>query len=524
MKKLVSIAVIVLMLASLMLSGALAQGGMAQGGGMSPGGNQNSNGGGQARPQQSQGGDRPQAGDSQVATTAGDSQSSTGDTQSTAGNTPPDNHGQRDDQNPGINTDQVEAAIADLTDTDAATEITELLAAYETAASGSDTDATQTALKALLDAMADANVKVSEDGKGKAVSTDQLEDAIATLTDTDTAATLSALLATYEDAAAGDDETAAQAALQALLTAMQAAGLTTDNGRQNPDGQKVNTDQLEDAIATLTDTDTAATLSALLETYEDAAAGDDETVTQAALQALLTAMQAAGLTTDNGRQNPDGQKINTDQIEDAIATLTDTDTAATLSALLATYEDAAAGDDETVTQEALQALLTAMKAAGLATDNGFNPDGKPTGKEYGRFLDTEKVAVAIAKLSDTDTATTLTTLLSTYKTAVASGDDTATQAALQALLDAMAQADLKVESGKDHGNPFNAAKGKYLDIDQIADAIDTLTDTDVATALTTLLATYQSAVAAGDDEATQTAFTALLDAMEDAGLQTTVVG
>ena len=61
--------------------------------------------------------------------------------------------------------------------------------------------------------------------------------------------------------------------------------------------------------------------------------------------------------------------------------------------------------------------------------------------------------------------------------------------------------------------------GTYLDTDKVTIAISTLEDTDVAAALTALLQTYETALASGDRTVTQTAFRALLDAMETAGLQ-----
>ena len=109
-----------------------------------------------------------------------------------------------------------------------------------------------------------------------------------------------------------------------------------------------------------------------------------------------------------------------------------------------------------------------------------------------------------------------------YQTAAAGTDQTATQTALTALLDAMQQADLKLapSDGKngDGAHPFNPDSGKYLDTEKLTTAIAALSDTGVASNLTTLLATYQTALAADDDTATQTAFQALVEAMVAAGI------
>lgn len=214
-----------------------------------------------------------------------------------------------------------------------------------------------------------------------------------------------------------------------------------------------------------------------------------------------------------------GMNLNTEAVTSAIANLDDEDTAAALTALLEAYEAAAEGDDADATQEAMRALQDAMAEAGLQEQNGepMNRQGEP-GLEYGRFLDVDKVTEAIGTLDDEDTASTLSGLLTAYEEAAAGDDDDATQEALQALLDAMADAQLQV--GGPNGMPMDGAgQGGYLDTDAVANAISALTNEDTASSLTALLEAYITAAAGDDTDATQTAFTALMDALTEAGIR-----
>ena len=213
--------------------------------------------------------------------------------------------------------------------------------------------------------------------------------------------------------------------------------------------------------------------------------------------------------------------VNTDAIANAISNLEDEDTAASLTALLETYIAAAEGDDTDAQQEALQTLRDALASAGLQ-----NLDGEPAnntfshnfGREYGRFLDVDAVAEAISTLSDTDAADSLTTLLEAYEAAVNSDDPTATQEALQALVDAIADAGMQVDGYT--GLQLNkTSQGLFLDTDAVAETVAALEDTDTAAVLTVLLDTYVTAAAGSDTQAIQDAFTALMDALSAAGVQ-----
>ena len=300
-------------------------------------------------------------------------------------------------------------------------------------------------------------------------------------------------------------------------------------GGPNGQGGHVDADAIADAIAELTDADTATSLTALLDAYQTAAAGTDETATQTALKALMEGLSNADVKVQGAGGQPQdrqGGKINTDAIADAIAGLTDADTVTSLTALLDAYQTAAAGTDETATQTALKALLDALADANVQVQGADNMGGgHPLGQRYGRFLDTDRIESAISDLSatDSDTAASLTSLLTTYETAAAGTDDEATRTALKALLDGLANANLDVADADQGGNHpenrrFDAESGKYLDAEKVSAAIATLSDTDAATTLTTLLTAYETAAAGQDDTATRSAFTALMDALAAAGL------
>ena len=169
----------------------------------------------------------------------------------------------------------------------------------------------------------------------------------------------------------------------------------------------------------------------------------------------------------------------------------------------------------------MQTLRDALASAGLQ-----NLDGEPAnntfshnfGREYGRFLDVDAVAEAISTLSDTDAADSLTTLLEAYEAAVNSDDPTATQEALQALVDAIADAGMQVDGYT--GLQLNkTSQGLFLDTDAVAETVAALEDTDTAAVLTVLLDTYVTAAAGSDTQAIQDAFTALMDALSAAGVQ-----
>ena len=144
-----------------------------------------------------------------------------------------------------------------------------------------------------------------------------------------------------------------------------------------------------------------------------------------------------------------GRFLDTRKVSDAIASLTDSATAASLTELLTDYEEALTTKDDSVTQTALEALLDAMAEADLKMEQKQTQAQTETRRSFspedGRYLDTGKVTAAIATVEDTGTAASLSELLSTYETALSGTDADATQAAFKALLDAMAEAGLKVE-------------------------------------------------------------------------------
>ena len=131
-----------------------------------------------------------------------------------------------------IDVDAIATAISQLSDSDAAAKLNELLLAYREAEVGK---AVHEALTALLDALKAAGIEVdvmqppTEDGEtsepDKPLDIDAINAAISQLTDSVAALQLTALVTAYQEAlTAGED--AVQAALTALLDAMKAAGIT----------------------------------------------------------------------------------------------------------------------------------------------------------------------------------------------------------------------------------------------------------------------------------------------------------
>ena len=146
---------------------------------------------------------------------------------------------------------------------------------------------------------------------------------------------------------------------------------------------RLNTGRIAEAISQLTDAQTAAQLTTLLNAYKTAAAGEDEATTEAARKALLDALAAAGISLKvKGEHTPaGGVLINMQAVTEAIGKLTDTETAAKLNELLAAYQTSAAGDDGEAAKAALKALLDALQTTGLQS----SPDG--TKPPHGNNID-----------------------------------------------------------------------------------------------------------------------------------------
>jgi uncharacterized protein YjgD (DUF1641 family) len=531
MKKFLSLFLAVLMSLSVM-AGALAEPGRGGGGGnqsapdqqqgdRQPGkddggsgsGNGRSDGNGSSEPGKPDNGDQNGSQDKNSSQGQSSDQDQNGgqnqNGQNQQGQPPMDD--QRPQQGkPTVDTDAIEEAIGELTDTTVADSLTALLEAYEEAAA-SGGEAEQAALTALLDALKDAGITAGleepsgngqQPGQGKpTMDTDAIEEAIAALTDTTVAESLTALLTAYEEAAATGGE-AEQAALTALLDALKEAGITagleepSGNGQQPGQGKPVlDTDAIEEAIAALTDATVADSLTALLTAYENAESSGQEAA-EAALAALVEALESVGITVDEDKP------LDVQGITEAIGELADTTVAESLTALLAAYQEAQASGREAA-QAALTALLDALKDAGITLGGEEpSPDGKP---QQGKpAIDTDAIEEAIGELTDTTVAENLTALLTAYENAESSSQE-ATEAALTALVDALEDAGITVD------------EDKPLDVKKITEAIGELTDTTVVENLTELLAAYQKAESSGRD-AVQAALTALLDALKDAGI------
>jgi hypothetical protein len=243
----------------------------------------------------------------------------------------------------------------------------------------------------------------------------------------------------------------------------------------------LNVEKIEEAIAALTDETAKASLTTLLSAYVDAWTTKQEAVESkdtdalaaltdamtAAKTALDTALETAGIATDTIYGVPEEAKdgtgrmsnrptLDTDEIAAAIAALDDSnESKATLTSLLAAYEDAlaaqTAADTTTLSEEELQALATAVDTAEealLAASReaeligGLGRGQFVNGNAYGNAeLDVETIANRIAALDDTDAnKAALSDLLTAYEAALtaetASGETTLTETELDALHDA----------------------------------------------------------------------------------------
>jgi len=210
--------------------------------------------------------------------------------------------------------------------------------------------------------------------------------------------------------------------------------------------------------------------------------------------------------------------INVDAIAQAISQLEDEETRDALTALLEAYQTAAAGDSFEDEQAAMQALREALAAAGLQVMNSEPMNFSYNfGREYGRFLDIDKVSEVIATVTDEETAANLTALLGAYRDAVENDDPSAVKDALEALMQGLEGAQLQVDeyTGLQINN---ALLGCYLDTVAVEAAITALDDPDTVAALIALLDTYMIAANGGDAQAAQEALTALMNALEAAGI------
>ena len=209
--------------------------------------------------------------------------------------------------------------------------------------------------------------------------------------------------------------------------------------------------------------------------------------------------------------------INVDAIFSVISQLEDETLKAELLALLEAYQTAATGESFADEKAAMQALHDAMAAADLQMGYGPLTYSYTIGRKYGRFLDTEKVAEAIAAITDQETFETLSALLLAYEDAVSLNDPRAVKEALEALMDGLdhAQVDINSYTGL---QLYMASQGICLDTVAVEAAINALTDTDTVAALIALLDNYMMAAGGGDPQAAKDAMTALMDAMEAAGI------
>lgn len=252
---------------------------------------------------------------------------------------------------------------------------------------------------------------------------------------------------------------------------------------------------------------------------------------------------------ENGTRNLEMSSASLEKIEQTIAALTDETAKAELTALLETYE--AAVDARQTAIEAkdtsdLSTLNSAVSAAKTALDAALEEAGVETDELYGvpdlaqdgtgrmanrPSMDTTEIAAAIAALDDSDeNKATLNTLLDAYEAALEaqSSADTssltneeikaladAVQTAEQALLEATKAAG--ITGGVGRGQFVNGNGNASLDTESVAAKIAALDDTDTNKAtLNTLLAAYETALAAQNGADTSALTQDEIDALSDA--------
>jgi hypothetical protein len=211
--------------------------------------------------------------------------------------------------------------------------------------------------------------------------------------------------------------------------------------------------------------------------------------------------------------------INANAIEEAINQVQDRERKTELLRLLQQYKICTSGESLAEEQAALQELRNGLTAAGVEVP-GSEPVnfGYAYGRECGRFLDADKVAAAIAMVTDEDLAAGLNALLEEYSDAIDVKDVQAVQDALEALMAALADAQLQVDTYTGL-QLYRATQGLYLDTIAVEEAIVALDDADTVSALLALLDTYMMAANGGGTLAAQEALTALTDALEAEGIQ-----
>ena len=261
--------------------------------------------------------------------------------------------------------------------------------------------------------------------------------------------------------------------------------------------------------------------------------------------------------------NGQNKSLDLSEIEASIAALTDTAAQATLNNLMQAYKAALANEESGQTngadkdtlkayrkaaEAAKNALVAALDDAGISTDKN-EPKGSNKELHGPKNLDLAAVKAKIAALTDEAVKASLTALMQAYETALAneqaglsSGADEATMAAYRKLVEEAKAAVLKALTGANinapgaPATPSSLPKGqqkKQLDIGGIEASIATVTDATAKANLAALVESYKTALAneeiarKADDgtlkasrEAAEAAETALLDALDSAGLDT----
>lgn len=221
-----------------------------------------------------------------------------------------------------------------------------------------------------------------------------------------------------------------------------------------------------------------------------------------------------GAQTQNGLGDP--LFVNAEAIESAILQMEDGDAKDELLRLLERYRTAAAGESLTEERQALEQLRIALMNANVPLPGGEAMNGYDRAMAYGRYMDTAKVKAAIMLVQSEETQTMLNQRLQAYQDALQSEDPVQVRETLQTLLEAMEQTRLQLNEQAGMAF-FEVTQGVDLDTIAVENAILTLPQPQIDELLP-LLDAYMMAANGGGLLAAQEALTALMNALQAAGL------
>ena len=316
-----------------------------------------------------------------------------------------------------------------------------------------------------------------------------------------------------------------------------ADGSAIDNSNKNNSNvEPVNVEEVKAVIAKLTDKKIADELQSLLSAYEKALSGKDSQALQKAATALKKALAAARVLLNNAEAKPTNTPVakpeetgkppvETSRPVDVPKQTTHDNAAPEASLPPVNAPNVPNGDVPAPTGNGQPLPAKDLNDSDAGKDRRTQKaDAQPVDAAYGKFLDIDKMEKNIKELDNSDTKKALNELLKAYTDALDKGDKSKIQEALQALLDAIREAQPKLDDGMnpDRQTP-NAIFRGYLDVDKVAKAIENLTDESAGAFyqklnLQNLLDAYENALSEDDEDALEEAFETLVEALEAVGI------